>query len=521
MNKIKEVWKHNWIWILTALGMLAAFLYGNARVRQMTPQPDPFLKMFYILSALVGGMAVLAWFLLVKKKAALQRVFLLTTTVLGLTYTLMIPVTAVPDEVTHLRYVYAVADDLIGWGSSGDTMETMRPEEIERWVFERNITHEYYNRYFSAIPTKELGGEPTEIYYYSNHEVPRIVYLPGAFGVHLGRLFHLSLVPTLLLGRLMNLLVFLAAGYFAIRIIPFGKEFLFAFSLLPMTVQEVNSFSCDSIVYALVLLAIALTFRFAYREVSWKKENGKWDIPNLVQWGLLFFVMAMLAACKFGACVPLTLMLLLIVWQKRGTDRKSMFTAWGIFLGSLLLGFLPSLYRTFFQSTVLNNLEVPNYTVGELLADPCQTFLLLMNTANRYLDHYWQSLVGTSLGLYEINYPLHLGVAFLLLLFFLMLRQQDAEETVIGKGRRLLLLLTIFGVILAVAGMILGNTPHYSRVVEGVQGRYFLPFLIPFLFAVQPKQILVADQNRTRRALLSGMLALQFVVVMCFFIRAY
>lgn len=521
MARIREIVKHNWIWILIALGMLGAFLYGNARVRRMTPQPDAFLKMFYVLSALVGGMVVLAWFLLVKKKAALQRVFLLTTTVLGLTYTLMIPVTAVPDEVTHLRYVYAVADDLIGWGSSGDTMETMRPEEIDRWVFERNITHEYYNRYFSAIPTKELGGEPTEIYYYSNHEVPRIFYLPGALGVHLGRLLHVSLVPTLLLGRLMNLLVFLAAGFFAIRIMPFGKEFLFAFSLLPMTVQEVNSFSCDSMVYSLMLLAVALTFRFAYREVVWKKENGKWDAAVFVQWGLLLFVMVMLAASKFGACVPLTFLLLLIVWRKRRTDRKSMFAAGGIFLGSLLLGFLPSLYRTFFQSTVLNNLEVPNYTVGELLANPGQTFLLLMNTANRYLDHYWQSFVGTSLGLYEINYPLHLGVAFLLLLFFMMLCQQDPDEAVIEKGRWLLLCITLFGVLIAVGGMILGNTPNTSRVVEGVQGRYFLPFLIPFLFAVQPSQILVADQNRTRRALLSGMLALQYVVVMCFFIRAY
>lgn len=521
MRKIKDILKHNWIWIVIALGLLAAFLYGNVRVRLVTPQPDAFLKMFYILSALVGGMVGLAWFLLVKKKAALCKVFLLTTTVLGLTYTLMIPVTAVPDEVTHLRYVYAVADDLMGWGSSGDTMETMRPEEIERWVFERNITHEYYNRYFTAIPTKELGGEPYEIYYYSNHEVPRIVYLPGALGVHLGRLLHLSLVPTLLLGRLMNLLVFLAAGFFAIRIMPFGKEFLFAFSLLPMTVQEVNSFSCDSIVYALVLLAIALTFRFAYEDVCWKKEDGKWSVRNLVRWGLLFFVMAMLAACKFGACVPLTLMLFLIVWQKRKTDRRSMYCAVGIFFGSLLLGFLPSLYRTFFHSTVLNNLLVPNYTVGELLSNPYRTFLLLMNTANRYMDHYWQSLVGTSLGLYEINYPLHIGVAFLLLLFFLSLRQKESAETVIGKGRRLLLVITIFGVLLAVGGMILGNTPHYSRVVEGVQGRYFLPFLIPVLFALQPQKIFVEDQESMRRGLLSGFLALQFVVLMCFFIRAY
>ena len=521
MKKIKEVLKNNWIWIIAAVALLAVFFYTTKRVRMATPEPDAFLKMFCFLSVLMGAMTILAWFLLVKKKTALQRVFLLTMTVLGLSYTMMIPVTAVPDEVMHLRFVYAVADDLMGWGSSGDTMETMRPEEIDRWVFEYNISHEYYNIYFSALTEKERGGEPYEVYYSNNHEVPHIVYLPGALGVNLGRTLHLSLVPTLLIGRFFNFLVFLAAGFFAIKLTPFGKEFLFAFSLLPMTVQEVNSFSCDCIIFAMSMLAVALTFRFAYRDVPWKKENGKWNAWVFVQWGVLALCMVLLSACKYGACVPLTLLLLLIVLRKRKTDRKSMFTAWGIFGGSLAIGFIPSICRTFFGSVVLENPLAPNYTVGQILSDPYHTFLLLMNTINRYMDHYWQSFVGTSLGLYEINYPLHIGVGFLVLLFFVMLRQRESDEQIIGKERWILLILTLLGVILPVAGMILGNTPSYSRVIEGVQGRYFLPFLVPFLFAVQPKQILLADQERTRRALLSGMVALQFVVVMCFFIRAF
>lgn len=45
-----------------------------------------------------------------------------------------------------------------------------------------------------------------------------------------------------LLGRLMNLLAFIAAAYYAIKRIPFGKGIVMVWALLPITLQQVCSF---------------------------------------------------------------------------------------------------------------------------------------------------------------------------------------------------------------------------------------------------------------------------------------
>ena len=82
--------------------------------------------------------------------------------------------------------------------------------------------------------------------------------------IALGRLLHLNSVPTFYLGRMMNLLLFAILGMLAVRKMPFGKNILFATALLPLTLQQVASYSYDSVIIAFAFYYVATCFDLAF-----------------------------------------------------------------------------------------------------------------------------------------------------------------------------------------------------------------------------------------------------------------
>lgn len=497
---------------------LTVFLFTDRFIARHMEGTDAFRKMFYLLSGLLGLMLAGAFILLKIRRTRLEYVFLLVGSFLGITYSLLIPPIAAPDESYHLGFVYAEAEKLRGWdtdeyfenGSVGT--QFLRRIEAEHGLSEEEITHEYYAALFPRLMEGEATDELVELKYSNNHEVPHILYVPAAIGINLGRSLHLGAVPTFFLGRFLNLLLFLLTGFYAVKRIPFGKELLFFVMLLPMTIQEVNSFSCDSAILSLSFLSIALTLHFAYG------EPGKRVVVDLI---LLFLSVFLLAQCKYGALVPMALLPLVITLRYRKKDRRLAGISAAMSGVALLLGFLPSIVKTF-HSAVLVNEAAPNYTAKYLLSHPYRLFLLFGNTIHRYMDHYLFSTIGTSLGWYKLNIPLHIGVLFLIVLFFLLIRGAQAPR-IEGTGEKLLLgVCFILGIMTAVAGMMIGNTPDTSEEVIGVQGRYFLPYLPVLLLLLIPKRIWVkGDREGYVGTVLTFMLVLEFAAVMCLFIRAF
>lgn len=513
--------------IALLLPTLCLFLFADRWVARYTGGTDAFRKMFYLVSGALFLMFFIAFYLLKVRAVRLEVVFLLTGLILGMTYSLLVPPIAAPDESYHLGFVYAEAEKLNGWDTNeyfdGGSVGTqyLRQEEAEHGLRQDGIDHAYYTEFFSRLLEREQTDALTELRYSNNHEVPHLLYVPAALGVNLGRALHLGAVPTLMLGRFFNLLVFLAAGFYALRRVPFGKELLYAATLLPMTLQEVDSFSCDSMILAMAFLMIALSLHFAYHDIVWKKENGRLSPAPVIDAVLLIGTSALLSRCKYGACVPLCLLLWLIFLRKKKSDRKLAFGAVLLFVLDLVAGFFPSLYRTF-HSVVLENTAAPNYTIGDLLRDPLNIFRVLGNTINRYTDHYLFSTVGTSLGWYTINVPLFLGALFFLALFLLLLRERGSARIERASEKWLLGTVCVLGVLTAAGGMLIGNTPRTSAEIIGLQGRYFLPYLPLLLLLLVPKRIYLTGENASySRTILLFILVLQFAVVMNLFLRAY
>lgn len=506
--------------LLMALFILPVFLYANICVAENTDGFDSFRGMYYVLSFASMGLVAAAFYLLLVKKTKLEYVFLLTALVLGLMYSAMIPVRSAPDETMRMESALNSAGNFMGWDTGEQNTMVLRVLERDNGLSETGIVHEYYASYFDRLT--ETGGDASlvEMRFNYTEEVPQVLYaVPGA-GIALGRSLNLGAVPTFLLARLMHLLFYLGAGFYAIRRTPFGKEVFFLVTLLPMTIQETGTISIDSVPLSMVFAVVAFCLYYAFSDKKLSEEWKEAKVKTTIELAVIALFTFLLAGCKYGALLPVCLLLLLIISEKGKRDKMLSIGCLAVLAVDILGSFLPKILYTF-QSTVLDGAGEAHYTVGGLLSDPAHTFTVLGNTVNRYGDHYLYSTVGTSLGWFEINFPSTLGFIFLVILVAASLFKVGDERRFRRRTRILIIVLAFFGIAFSVAGMLLGNTPATSEVAEGVQGRYFIPFLLPLLLLLKTDKIHVNNGELILREAILAALYMHVIVIQCLFLRAY
>lgn len=86
-------------------------------------------------------------------------------------------------------------------------------------------------------------------------------YTPSAVGLWVGRLLHLPLAATVVLGRIFNLLTYCTVCFIAIRISPVKKVLFAVVSLIPENIFLAANYSYDPWLTSMILLGIAVLFR--------------------------------------------------------------------------------------------------------------------------------------------------------------------------------------------------------------------------------------------------------------------
>ena len=117
------------------------------------------------------------------------------------------------------------------------------------------------------------------------------------------------------------------------------------------------------------------------------------------------------------------------------------------------------------------------YTLGYFLSQPLELIRVMANTVADKISFYLMSLVGQKMGWVEIEISEVIPMLFWLLLVLSAMRQKD-EPQYVRTGQKwwiALVCAACAGVILA--GMLLTWTPRDHISIEGVQGRYFIPFM--------------------------------------------
>ncbi len=483
----------------------------------------------YIIIAAAGlATCALAAFLLFYKNIRLELCFIPAALLLSLLYACVLPPLSAPDELRHYVSAYRLSDAMMGiptddpygrvlirtkdWfaedttesiiaGVSEDgTVVAVDFEEGGTLPLGQTLTSATYESLYDYVKN---GGR--EAYYdslgdlaFSGHlpvQTTPVVYLAPALGITLARLMGLGTVALLVLGRLFNILLYCLVTAYAIKRIPFGKGVLFGVAILPMSLHLAASYSYDAPLMCGLWLFTAVCFDMAYG----KEKVSIFDVA------LLAILMALVGPCKMVYAVMMGLCLLIPVKKFGGRGRWLLSTAavldaWAAAMLVVNAGTVAS-YATSTENYIDWAGEA-GFTFSMVLHDPLSAVKMAFDTVLYQAGNWVSMMLGFNLG----NSDPVLEVPFIVILLFgaglvMMALRKPGDNMRFSTGNRI----WIWCVCLALTGallfsMLLAWTPIGSNVINGVQGRYFLPILPVFLLSLQNDTI-VLTKNADRSIL--------------------
>ena len=435
-----------------------------------------FFGMFLFAECMCAGFYYLAFL----RKCKIEKVFLFTILCLGVLYNFLITPYMTPDESYHIDMTYRHSNTLLGIESAGENKCYKRADDAEL-TFTSEPSLENYKNIYDGLLGRVKDSRLVEAEATSTTEAPMILYLPAVLGMTLARLLQLGTVSMYLLARWCSLLFFALMTYLGMKKLPFGKASLFLLAILPMNLQQCTSFSYDAVINGVIFLYICYCI-----SLTWREDPVK-PLDILVM-GILSIVMIY---GKSGVYLPVALLALLIPAKRFGGNGVRNFCLLALCLLPVL-AFLNKntvavnyIATTTEATATVGSSTTAGYTLGYFLTQPLELVRVLANTVADKSSFYLMSLVGQKMGWVEIEISEVIPMLFLLLLILSALRVQG-EPQYVKTGQKWwigLVCAACAGIILA--GMLLTWTPRDHISIEGVQGRYFIPFMPAFLLVLR------------------------------------
>ena len=443
----------------------------------------------------------LMYMLIVVKKLPVSKFYIPMALLFGMIMNVVIAPHGVPDEPWHIDTAYKYSNKMMFAGDTGiegtiykRTCDVKMEDMLANGV-ESNSYYQLAHHTFERPVDQELIAVP---YVDSSNIVPGIFFIPMAFGITIGRLLGLSTMLMLLIGRFMNLLVFVLLTEFAIRILPVGKNMLAALGFLPIALQQGASASYDAMINGIIYVFIALCM-----SLSLEKTYKKWQAVLLVFCGILT------AVVKGGVYLPLLLLVFLLIHAKRKEHSLKVMPKHkkGMLITAVICGiiivFCGALYYYFpvikqlfaGQDTAVT--EDTLYSLGYLLRHPLNVVYLYWNTLINGGETLLRGFFGGLLSWLDIKIS---WVLLLVLVFSLVLFANVEDDKYCGNKKKRIYMFAVFliSLVLILLSMLVAFTPISSSKISGVQGRYFL-CIAPLLYLATTTSIVHVSEDKCRK----------------------
>lgn len=411
-------------------------------------------------------------------------IFLLLALVFGIIFIFRLAPLNGTDEFTHFPRAYQISD--------GTFWEKKLPQQQYGGTLPSNINNminDYrdLSRKPSGLPynyrenqlnnqyglVNNVGKNSSTAVFTSVVTYPPWAYAPNVVGIWLAKLFNLPLIWYVYLGRLVGLFVWIGLTYWAIKILPFGKWFLFTLALLPTSLTQSATIGADGLLNGLFWLLIALFISIIT------------DKHKLTKFKLILIPLLSI----FASTIKVGYWLIPMIFLATPANYFPTKTFSKIWKSSLVAGTaIASVWFTLHNVSVANGVNLTP-RLGNYINSKDQISYVLHNSfvviARLLVQPFTKNYDTVYLGIVGIitNRLIYLSIFVIMLLFlslWLSFNSISSQTTRLFYKKRFIFF--IFAIIvgtycfLALAFYV-GNTQVASTVVFGMYGRYFLPFL--------------------------------------------
>lgn len=393
--------------------------------------------------------------------------------IFGLPMIVLIPPGAGYDEEDHLIRVWEISALSLIPGQ-------MPPQELKYPIVFRDFAYRqqgsagvidagFWQSYLRA-PVSERGFVRRELDTKSVYSP--VLLFPQAVAMRLfGRNIGVPTLPAFSLSRLAGLLSYLVLIWLALRLMPFGKWTLLVLAVSPMALFQAATLTPDTISNGIGFLFIAGCLWLAKApQIGWREA------------GALVVLIFLLFLAKLNI-VPLILLPFLLILPPKFESKR---------LYALLLAITVALFlievagwnwvaSRNFDSLLLDEAN-PRAQILYMLTDPFAFLLTLLKDA---AAHGWTYLQGWINGYgYYYWIPPQIVSLFYLLSLLAVLALDSTSEFINRKTRVIFLLVFAAGYTATIASLYVSYTPVGAEQVSGVQGRYFVPLVLPLFLAL-------------------------------------
>lgn len=309
------------------------------------------------------------------------------------------------------------------------------------------------------------------------------IAIPGAIGIKIADILTNSPMIIFYTGRLFVLLASILILLHALKVTPKYKKIFLIIMCIPMFIHQMVSYSYDSLLDSMCILLCAYLIKFF--------EGKNISNKDLIMYTILTVMITVIKLPYVLLGVPI----LFINKEKFGNKKYTKIIKSIIYL--LVIMFMYKLVICIdnigIKNTTKSVIGTSKNTISDLIRNPKYTIMLILRTMKYNGPDYFNSMIG-NFG--WLHYPLSNQFVFTYYMFIIALIMSEKNDfsKKIKMGCLFLILIIIGGIFLA---LFLDWTPHLGKVIEGVQGRYFLP-LLPIVFIMLiPKNNKISIKDRT------------------------
>lgn len=424
--------------------------------------------------------------------------FLLVAVSVGILLLFLSPPKSISwDEEIHFRNAYEMSfRSRVPWNESARQI---------RYVSEAN-SYSIEERADAIRYMDEKGdySQPTKI-----EERAKLInykdygYMTQAAMLLIGRKLHLPFSICYIMGRMGNFLLYVFVMYMAIRNIKIGKRVMALIALLPTPLFLSSVYAYDAVITSFLMAGFSII-------INELLEPEK----KLSFWNAFLFIGLTTFACMPKAVYIFFILLGLLLPESKFQSKSS---KW-LFKAGLVAIFC-ILMSTYFFAAVVDPSNSADARGGA--TDVGEQLRLITGHPLAYLEILFKNMQA-SMGSYLIGSPSLLHYAYLgehntynlqivmaALIIFVALTdtygEKDGEMIQLKSSNRIFLGLVILAsAVMTWTALYLAFTPVGLNRINGVQGRYYIPLLIPFYLLFRSRKIKNTIKPETYHTILFG-----------------
>lgn len=366
---------------------------------------------------------------------------------------------------------------MMGYGNDEST-HFYRCYDIMRGNFIANISEEgkvkiEVPKQIKAISYDKIEKENTEtVDILTDAVYSPIQFMPQVIGMKIASIFSNNAFILALAGRIINVICSLILLYLAIKMIPFGKKILLLLTVIPIAIEGMVTLSPDGLTMCISFFFIAYIMKLAFDTTKKVKFKD----------GVLLTILCILLSQYKITYLPL-IGLLLIIPTTQFKNKKQKILQIGI---SWTLAVAASLIWLSIgnQYAAILNGGISQVNKLLLFQEPIKAFQMMLYTISLQADRYLISSFGGRVGWASI-----VQVNLIPIILYTVTIINAVGDSKLKKRFTNFQKIIMVLVILAIIGLILLSefltwTVPGTTFINGLQGRYFIPFMPLILFLV-------------------------------------